>query len=289
MQCPRCGSESKQNVEDTRVESDGRIRRRRRCSSCRDHYTTIEQISERSLRVRKSNGSVVSFDAELVRKGIKRSTPRKYKHPSHELDELVDQVFTAAYAASTAGVIGSAQVGDIVLEVLKQSDKATHIRFALVHLGRRDREDERLGWVDADDLRAWLLEEYPDLEYWRPPAKLVNVVKRSGDRQPFDQKKLERSIGYASKGCGSPEEVHQLATNVAKDVARALGDQPLVASGQIAAEILRSLRDHEPIAYLRYASSTKRFTDPKDFEAEACAVRHRTLRRAASTHDPSRT
>lgn len=238
MRCPRCQSEAKQSVEDTRQDENGNVRRRRRCGNCRDHYTTIEMISERSLRVMKSDGSVVPFDRATVRSGIRRAAVWKYRKSSAaELERLAEIVFGDAYARSEGGVITSREVGRIVLQHLKRVDQATHIRFALVELGRRDRDDERDGWIDADDVRAWLLEEYPALEHWRPPGKLVTVVKRSRQREQFDRKKLERSIGYTAKGRRTREEIHQLATEVARDVYRTLADQPMITSGQIAAEI----------------------------------------------------
>lgn len=282
MRCPRCQSGTKQSVEDTRQDENGHVRRRRRCGNCREHYTTVEVISERSLRVRKTDGAVVPFDREAVQRGIRRATVRKYRKSSAaELEHLGELVFNDAYARSEGGVIESRKIGMIVLDHLKRVDRPTHIRYALVELGRRDRDDEREGWVDADDVRSWLLAEYPELEHWRPPAKLVTVVKRSGEREQFDRAKLERSIGHAAKGRRTREEIHQLATEVAEEVYRTLADQPMVTSGQIAAEILRSLRDRDHIAYLRYASAAKRFDDPKDFEAESVAVRNREARRRA--------
>lgn len=276
MRCPRCGSDS-HGVEDTRRTSQGDIQRRRRCSACREHFVTVERVSDKSLRVRKSSGRVVAFDQAALRKGMKKATARRYD--DDELDRLVRAVFLDVYARAQDGVIAARDVGSSVLRQWKAVDEVSRIRYALVHLGRRDRADESEGWLDADDLRAWLLDEYPHLHSWRPPAKLVTVVKRDGGRQPFDRGKLERSIGYASKGRGSADEVRELASRVAREVARSLDDQPLVTSGQIGAEILRSLRDLDHIAYLRYASAVKRFEDPKDYEAEALAVRNRTLRR----------
>lgn len=247
---------------------------------CREHYTTVEVISDRSLKVRKSDGSIVAFDRESVRTGIVRATVRKYrKHDTDELDELVDRVFNEAYGISNGAVVDSSIIGNLVLKHLKHLDPATHIRFALVHNGRRDRSDGRDGWVDADDVRAWLSAEYPALEHWRPPGKLVTVVKRSGVSEEFDRRKLERSIGYAAKGRRDREEIRALAEAVAREVYETLANQPVVTSGQIAAEILRSLRTHDQIAYLRYASAAKNFVEPKDFEAEALSVRNSAVRR----------
>jgi transcriptional regulator NrdR family protein len=74
--------------------------------------------------------------------------------------------------------------------------------------------------------------------------------------------------------------VHNLATEVADEVEAALGDQPIITTGQIAAEIMRSLRVQDPIAYLRYASAAKRYQSAGDYEAEALALRGSRFRPA---------
>ena len=78
----------------------------------------------------------------------------------------------------------------------------------------------------------------------------------------------------AAKGRNSKEVVEKLATAVAGDVEAALGDQPRITSGQIASEILRSLRRRDHIAYLRYASTAKRFRSPEDYENEVASLRN---------------
>ncbi len=123
------------------------------------------------------------------------------------------------------------------------------------------------------DVLRWLHEDYPELEFYDPPARLRTVVKRNGDRQSFSRKKLEQSIGYSSKGRGTRQQVYKLAQLVASDVEAALGDQAMVTSGQIASEILRSLRQRDHVAYLRFASTAKRFASPQDYEAEAVGLR----------------
>jgi len=80
---------------------------------------------------------------------------------------------------------------------------------------------------------------------------LLQVVKRNGPREPFDRPKLEHGIVEAAAGRWTAERpVWRLAMDVAVEVERALGDQPVVTSGQIAAEVMRNLRHHEPVAHL---------------------------------------
>jgi transcriptional repressor NrdR len=272
MNCPQCGSSGRTSVKETRTRADGRITRRRLCPDCRSYFSTVEMVSETGLHVAKSDGRVVPFDRDSLKRSIERAAVRPYK--GEDLERLVDEVVAIVYSSARGGPIPSAEVGEAVLRVLRKFDPVSHIRFALVQSGRKDREDNRSGWAGIADVRNWLAEEYRDLQGYRHPGGLSLVVKRSGEWQNFDRKRMEKSIGVASKGRGSPEEVWQLAEDVATDVERALGDQPIVTTGQIAAEILRSLRRRSPIAYLRFASTAKGFNSPQSYEAEAFALRN---------------
>jgi transcriptional repressor NrdR len=269
VRCPQCGSESRQAVKETRSGFDGRITRRRRCPDCGHRFQTTEQLSETGLQVRKADGRVTAFVRDSIRTSIRKAAVREFARG--ELEELVDGVSADVYPLSDVGPIPTRAIADAVLRRLRDVDPATHIRFALVHAGRQDR-DTHSGWRGIDEVRRWLVEEYPQLQNYRPPSGLAKVVKRDGRLVPFDRTKLERGIGVASKGRGTRSEVRQLATDVAEDVENAIGDQPVVTTGQIASEILRSLRARDDVAYLRFASTAKKFATPEAYEAEAIAL-----------------
>jgi len=235
-------------------------------------FQTVEQVNPGRLQVLKRDGRVVRFDRKSVERSMRKAVV--HGHKPEELAALVDAVVDAVYGKASGGAIPSSVVAEAVLKTLRQRDPAWQIRFALVQYGRRDRTSGDVsGWTDIGEVRRWLLEEYPQLRHYRPASRLEKVVKRDGRREPFDRRKLERSIGTASKGRGSRDRVHQRATAIADIVERALGDQPLVTSGQISAEILRQLRVEDHVAYLRYASTAKGFTSPEDYEDEANGLR----------------
>jgi transcriptional regulator NrdR family protein len=195
-------------------------------------------------------------------------------HPG-QVTELVESVIAEARSRAADGTIDSEVLSAIVLDKLKDFDPVTHVRFALVSLGRLD-QPAATGWRDVEDVRAWLLHAYPDLRHSRPSIKLTTVVKRDWRRQPYDRGKLERSIALSSKGRGpSSDKVRALATRIADSVEAELGSQALVTSGQIAAEILRYLRRRDHVAGLRFASTAKRFVSVEDYESEALGLRQR--------------
>jgi transcriptional repressor NrdR len=271
LRCPQCASSSKQAVLETRPAADGGIARRRRCSTCGYAFRTVEQLSEAGLQVRKVDGRVVPFVRDSIRTNIKRAASERLE--SKLIDDLVDGVVADVYPLSEDGPIRTQRIADAVLKRLRQVDPATHIRFGIVHAGRQDRQDGKAGWRDIDEVRAWLAREYPGVREASTPGGLSEVVKRDGRLVPFDRAKLERGIGIASKGRGSHEEVGLLASSVADDVVATLRDQPVVTSGQIAAEILRGLRCRDSVAYLRFAGTVKRFSSAAAYESEAFALR----------------
>lgn len=272
MLCPKCASDAKSEVKETRLAPDGGIRRRRRCPDCFHDFYTVEHVSGDHLRVRKSSGGEQLYERSKLRLGIVKAAVRP--HHVDKLSELVESITQEAQQRAQDGLVDSKTLSQVVLRHLKDFDQVTHVRFALTQLGRRDQSDLQRGWTRSADFRRWLTDEYPRLETSHPSAKLSVVVKRDDRREPFDRKKLERSIGLVSKGRGrTDEEVHNFATQVANLVEQELSDQAIVTSGQIAAEILRCLRHIDHVAAIRYASTAKRFVSVEDYEIEALGLK----------------
>jgi transcriptional repressor NrdR len=275
VNCPTCGASGRHDVKDTRPTVEGGIVRRRVCGTCGSRFKTVEAVAQQDLAVQKDDGSVVRFSEESIRRGIRKAAI--LTSPASRFEGKLEQAVAAVTRAvrrRSSATVDSRTIGSLVLKELRRVDPATHIRFALVHLGRRDQQSHE-GWSDVNDVRAWLLETYPDLQYYRPPKGLAEVVKKDGSRVSFDAKKLERSIGVASKGRGqSDADVQRFASDVARAVERSLGDQPLVTSGQIAAEILHALRKRDHVAFLRYASTAKGYVSAEDYEAECVPLRN---------------
>lgn len=94
------------------------------------------------------------------------------------------------------------------------------------------------------------------------------VVKRSGDRMPFDRAKVVAGVAAAAKNRPvDPEVWHQLAADVEEEVrlAAAGGEVP---SEEVGKAVLVRLGAVDHVAYLRFASVYKGFEDVTDFERE---------------------
>jgi transcriptional repressor NrdR len=92
------------------------------------------------------------------------------------------------------------------------------------------------------------------------------VVKRSGQREPFDRAKVVAGVQAAAKGRPvGPDDLDTLATDV-EDAMRL--DGPEVTSAHVGVAVLDALRHLDEVAYLRFASVYKGFDGAADFERE---------------------
>lgn len=93
------------------------------------------------------------------------------------------------------------------------------------------------------------------------------VVKRSGQRQPFDRNKIVLGLRAAAKNRPLAEaDLEAVASTVDEELRLDGGD---VSTERIGRAVLEHLRELDHVAYLRFASVYKEFDDPADFEREA--------------------
>ncbi len=99
----------------------------------------------------------------------------------------------------------------------------------------------------------------------------IVVVKRSGDREPFDGEKISRGLVAASKGRPvAMPDFEGLICAVEEEARLSGGD---VTSEWVGLAVLDRLRQLDEVAYLRFASVYKSFTDIGDFEREARLIK----------------
>ncbi|MGI8793400.1 MAG: transcriptional regulator NrdR, partial [Acidimicrobiales bacterium] len=93
--------------------------------------------------------------------------------------------------------------------------------------------------------------------YERLEEAPLMVLKRSGQRSPFDRAKIVAGVGAAAKNRPvSPEAMDALAAEI-EETMRLEGLE--VRSEQIGREVLDRLRDLDEVAYLRFVSVYKEF------------------------------
>jgi transcriptional repressor NrdR len=100
------------------------------------------------------------------------------------------------------------------------------------------------------------------------------VIKRSGQREPFDRAKLAAGVLSASKNRPvTRSDVDSLSAEVEESM-RLIGHE--ISSQQIGVAVLDRLRSLDEVAYLRFASVYKGFSGALDFEREAGLLKKST-------------
>lgn len=102
--------------------------------------------------------------------------------------------------------------------------------------------------------------------YERATEAVLWVMKRSGQRMPFERQKVAAGVRAACKNRPvESEQVEQLASEV-EEAMRELGSQ--VTSTEIGLAVLDRLRALDDVAAVRFASVYKGFEDVADFARE---------------------
>ena len=102
--------------------------------------------------------------------------------------------------------------------------------------------------------------------YERLEESALLVVKRSGEREPFDRKKIVSGLRAAAKG-------RPISVTVLDDIALAVEDRMRLHGGDVTASqvglaVLEELRLVDEVVYLRFASVYKNFDGIGDFQRE---------------------
>lgn len=110
----------------------------------------------------------------------------------------------------------------------------------------------------------------------RVQLREVVVVKsgangEQGRREPFDRSKLEHSIALACRKRGlSQERIDQLISGIQRQVETA--GEAEVPSARIGELVMEGLRQIDSVAYIRFASVYRDFSEARDFEEFASTV-----------------
>jgi transcriptional repressor NrdR len=100
----------------------------------------------------------------------------------------------------------------------------------------------------------------------RVQLRELTVVKKNGRRAPFDRDKLQRSVDIAlRKRDVAPERVERMINGVVRQLeAQGDSDIPTERIGELVMEGLKTL---DSVAYVRFASVYKNFSEAREFNA----------------------
>ena len=138
MTCPFCGHKEDKVIDSRESKEGDVIRRRRQCLGCERRFTTYERSDEIPYMVIKKDGRREKFDRQKVLGGLLKASEKR-PVPMSRLAEIVDQV-EAKLADSADREMSTTEVGEMLMERLRNLDKIAYVRFASVYRDFQDVE-----------------------------------------------------------------------------------------------------------------------------------------------------
>jgi transcriptional repressor NrdR len=136
MKCPFC-AHMEDKVVDSRESKEGEvIRRRRECLGCGKRFTSYERIDQIPHLVVKKDGRRERFDREKVLAGLLKACEKR-PVPVKSLELIADRVESMVHESPDREV-PSDQIGEFLMERLRELDKVAFVRFASVYRDFKD-------------------------------------------------------------------------------------------------------------------------------------------------------
>lgn len=131
MKCPFCKFTESKVIDSRSTDDNEKIRRRRECLKCQERFTTYETIETIPIIVIKKDGSRERFDEEKLLNGILKSCEKRPIKIS-VIENLVLDI-KKEIQNSLEKEVSSLDIGNMVMNRLKNIDSVAYIRFASVY------------------------------------------------------------------------------------------------------------------------------------------------------------
>ena len=133
MKCPACGCADSKVIDSRPVEEGNSIKRRRECLACQKRFTTYEFIETVQIFVVKKNGSKELFDRNKLLGGLLKACQKRPVNAEEIVAEIENELQN-----SLTNDITTQEIGEMVMNKLKQRDEVAYVRFATVYRDFKD-------------------------------------------------------------------------------------------------------------------------------------------------------
>ena len=136
MKCPYCGKDNTRVIDSRPADDGDSIRRRRECDECHKRFTTYEKVETIPMIVIKKDNNRETYDRAKVEGGVFRAG---HKRPvsATQIEAMIDDVESSIFSKEERE-ISSRQIGEMVMEKLKDLDSVAYVRFASVYREFKD-------------------------------------------------------------------------------------------------------------------------------------------------------
>lgn len=165
MRCPFCGAQETK-VVDSRLAGEGsQVRRRRECVTCAERFTTYETAELVMPRVVKGDGTREPFNEDKLKTGMMRALEKR-PVDTDSVEAALSHIHHRLQASGERE-LASRQLGEWVMEELRQLDQVAYVRFASVYRSFQDvnafrEEIERLEQEPSPEQRKQQIPLLPD-------------------------------------------------------------------------------------------------------------------------------
>lgn len=143
MHCPFCASTQLEVVNSRPTKSGTQVWRRRRCSKCKESFSTYERVNLSYLVVVKKSGIKQKYSRAKLYSGIYHSTLDRRNADRGELSvlsELMTSEVEARILKLHKKTIPTVEIKEMVLEVLSHKSPDSLLRY----IAHRDSDDIKL-------------------------------------------------------------------------------------------------------------------------------------------------
>ena len=136
MKCPFCNNPDTKVVDSRSQEENSAIRRRRVCEKCGKRFTTYERVDTIPITVIKSDNTREIFDKNKLINGMMKSC-NKRPVTMNQIEAIADDIENTVMNRLEKEV-DSKELGNMVMDRLKEVDEVAYVRFASVYRQFKD-------------------------------------------------------------------------------------------------------------------------------------------------------
>ena len=136
MKCPFCSVDNTRVIDSRPADDGDSIRRRRQCDACGRRFTTYEKVETIPLIVIKKDKNRETYDRRKIEAGVIKSChkrPVSAEAVTKCIDDIENEIFNLEVKE-----VDSTQIGQIVMDKIKDLDQVAYVRFASVYREFKD-------------------------------------------------------------------------------------------------------------------------------------------------------
>jgi len=138
MRCPFCNHFDSKVTDSRNAVEQNAIRRRRECLECQKRFTTFETV-DLTIQVHKRDGRYEDFQQDKLIRGLDAAC--RHTRISHDQVRALAAQITADLMERQVREIETTELGELVMNHLKELDTIAFIRFACVYRRFKDMDE----------------------------------------------------------------------------------------------------------------------------------------------------